>query len=168
MSEAAPAEAAPKPKKKKLLMMVIVAAVVLVGGGVGAYFMLGSHGDEKGKDKGKKEAKAEVKLPAQFVALEPPFVVNFDAGASARFLQITVQVMTRDPLLLEFLKTHDPIIRNDLLLLFGNKKVEEVSTNEGKEQLRTAALEAIKKIAKDEGEKPEAVEAVYFTSFVMQ
>jgi flagellar FliL protein len=107
-------------------------------------------------------------LPAQFVALEPPFVVNFDPGASARFLQIAVQAMTREPEMVEFLKLHSPAIRNDLLLLFGNKTVEEVSTNEGKELLRQAALEAIRKIAKDEGTKPEAVEAVYFTSFVMQ
>ncbi len=64
--------------------------------------------------------------------------------------------------------TNTPIIRNDLLLLMGNKQPEEVSSNEGKEALRAAALEAVRKIIAAEGEKPEALEAVYFTSFVMQ
>lgn len=164
--KAAPAPGAPKSKKK--LLIIIIAAVVLLGGGAGGYFMFAGGDDKKeGKEGATKEHK-EAKLPAQFVALDPPFVVNFEPGAAARFLQIAVQLMTRDPLMLEFLKTHDPVIRNDLLLLFGNKHVEEVSTQEGKEALRAAALEAIRKIVADEGEKPEALEAVYFTSFVMQ
>jgi flagellar protein FliL len=167
-ADASPDAAAPKPRKK-LLIMIVAAAVVLIGGGAGAYFMFGGKGDEKGK-KGEqaKEAKHVEKLPAQFIALDPPFVVNFEPGASARFLQIAVQVMTREPHMIEFLEKNSPIIRNDLLLLFGNKHVDEVSTNEGKEALRAAALEAVRKIVTAEGEKPEAIEAVYFTSFVMQ
>jgi flagellar basal body-associated protein FliL len=60
------------------------------------------------------------------------------------------------------------MIRNDLLLLFGNKKVGEVATQEGKEALRIATLEAVRKIISDEGGKGETLEAAYFTSFVMQ
>lgn len=166
MSEAKSADAAPPKSSKKLLIIIIAAVVVLGGGGAGAWFAFGGKGDDK---EGKEEhAEAAVKLPAQFVAMDPPFVVNFEAGATARFLQITVQLMTRDPLMVEFLERNSPIIRNDLLLLFGNKTVGEVSTNEGKEALRTAALETVRKIIAAEGEKPEAVEAVYFTSFVMQ
>ncbi len=162
MSEAAATDAVPAPKKNKLLLIGI-AAVVMLGGGAGAFFML-SGGDADGA----KKEKVEQKLPAQFVALDPPFVVNFEAGASARFLQIAVQLMTRDPRMVEFLKSHDPVIRNDLLLLFGNKTVDQVSTQEAKEGLRQAALEKIHSIIAAEGEKPEALEAVYFTSFVMQ
>ena len=43
-----------------------------------------------------------------------------------------------------------------------------MSSREGKEKLRAAALEAIRKIVAAEGGKPEELEAVYFTSFVMQ
>jgi flagellar FliL protein len=168
MSEVKVAPAASAPKSKKKLLIIVIAAVVLLGGGTGGYFMFAGGGDKKeGKEAAAKEHK-EAKLPAQFVALDPPFVVNFEPGAAARFLQIAVQLMTRDPLLVEFLKSHDPVIRNDLLLLFGNKHVEEVSSQEGKEALRAAALEAIRKIIAAEGEKPEGLEAVYFTSFVMQ
>ena len=161
---AAPADA-PKPKGKAKLVIIVAAAVVLIGGGAGAYFAF------KGGDKKKPESQEKheaVKLPSVYVPLDPPFVVNFDAGQSARFLQITVQLMTRDPLLAEFIKAHDPVIRNDLLLLFGNQKVEEMSSRDGKEKLRADALEAVRKIISSEGGKPEALEALYFTSFVMQ
>jgi flagellar FliL protein len=182
----APEAAAPvPPKSRKKLLLVIVAAVVVLGGaGGGAYYAFmgkpaagtdaadaSAAGDKKEKGKGKKKEKQEEKkpkLPAQFVELDPPFVVNFEPGSSARFLQISVQLMTRDPHTVEFLQANTPIIRNDLLLLFGNKHVEEVASQEGKETLRTAALESVRKIVKDEGGEPDKLEAVYFTSFVMQ
>jgi flagellar FliL protein len=152
-------EAAAPAKKSRLLL--IIAAVAALGGGAGAYFLMGKGADGDA-------AKAEQKAPAQFVALDPPFVVNFEAGSPARFLQIAVQLMTRDAATVEFLKAHDPVIRNDLLLLFGNKTVQEVSSQEAKEALREAALEAIRTVMTAEGGKPENLEAVYFTSFVMQ
>jgi len=187
MSDPTPAtDAAPAKSKKKLLIVIIAAVVLLAGGGGGAWFFMHKGGDEsaqedgksskeeKGdKEKGKKAKKekkkeGEGKTPAQFIALDPPFVVNFEPGASARFLQITAQVMTRDPHMKEFLEANNPIIRNDLLLLFGNKHVEDVSTQEGKEKLRADALAAVRKIVEDEDGDPEEVENVYFTSFVMQ
>lgn len=192
MSDPTPAAdgAAPPKSKKKLLIVIIAAVVLLGGGGAGAWFFMQKSADESAeeedatsekehegdKEKGKKAKKekkekkkeGEGKLPAQFIALDPPFVVNFEPGASARFLQITAQVMTRDPHMKEFLEANNPIIRNDLLLMFGNKHVEDVATQEGKEALRTAALEAVRKIVEAEEGDPEEVEAVYFTSFVMQ
>jgi flagellar FliL protein len=159
-----PADAAEtKPKSRGRLLISIAAAVVLLGGGAGAYFYFRAPADTK------PEARhVAVKAPAIYIALEPPFVSNFDATAGTRFLQITVQLMTRAPEMVEFLKQHDPVIRNDLLLLFGNQQVDEVSSREGKEKLRAAALEAIRKIIVAEGGKPEELEAVYFTTFVMQ
>ena len=157
--------AAAKPKGKGKLLIIIAAAVVLLGGGAGAFFFM-KGGDKKGAPAAEK--KVAVKLPSLYVPLDPPFVVNFDAGAGARFLQVTVQLMTRAPEMAEFIKAHDPVIRNDLLLMFGNQKVEEVSTREGKEKLRESALEAVRKIIGSEGGKAEELEALYFTSFVMQ
>lgn len=159
--------------KKKLLIFIAIGVVVLGGGGAGAWLMLGGKhdaADPKGKkehvaDKEKKEAP---KGPPLFLAMDPPFVVNFQSEQAVRFLQIAVQVMTRDLKTQEELKVADPIIRNDLLLLFGNQKYADVATVEGKEKLRQQSLEAVRKIIKDNGGEPETVEAVYFTSFVMQ
>jgi flagellar FliL protein len=162
---AATVKADAKPKGKGKLLIIIAAAVVLIGGGAGAFFFMKGGEKKNAPAAAKKEA---VKPPSIYVPLDPPFVVNFDSGQAARFLQITVQLMTRAPELAEFIKAHDPVIRNDLLLMFGNQKVEEVSTREGKEKLRQSALDAVRKIIGSEGGKAEDLEALYFTSFVMQ
>ena len=163
--DAAAGDAAPKKGKGKTLLIVIVLAVVLLaGGGAAAFFLLGSHG----KDKKAEAKKEEPAAPALYVALDPPFVVNFEAEQQVRFLQVTAQLMTRDPKIAELLKANDPVVRNDLLLLFGNQKYTVISTREGKESLRKETLDAVRKIVKTAGGKPEGVEAVYFTSFVMQ
>lgn len=155
-----------KPKKsKKGLLIGIVSAVVVLGGGAGAYFaFMGApaEGEEQA------EAKAEPKAPAAYIELNPPFVVNFEPGGTARFLQVAVQLKTRNPEMVSFLEHNVPAIRNDLLMLFGNKQLEEVSTLEGKEALRESALQAVRQIISEEGGKPEELEAVLFTSFVMQ
>lgn len=162
--EAAPEGAEAKPKgKSKWLIIIIAVVVLLAGAGAGAYFFLGHGGKEKAAHVEKKPV-----LPPQYVALDPPFVVNFEATQLVRFLQITVQLMTREPEMIELIKSNDPVIRNDLLLLFGNQKYDVIATREGKEKLRMDALESVRKIVKQAGGKPEAVEAVYFTSFVMQ
>jgi len=173
-ADGAKSEGAPAGGKKKLLIFIAIGVVALGGMGAGAWLMFGGKHDEaggKGKtaEKGKAEEKHEApKGPPLFLAMDPPFVVNFQSEQAVRFLQVTAQVMTRDLKTLEELKTSDPIIRNDLLLLFGNQKYDTVSTLEGKEQLRHQALEAVRKVIADNGGEPKNIEAVYFTSFVMQ
>ncbi|HKT72892.1 MAG TPA: flagellar basal body-associated FliL family protein [Steroidobacteraceae bacterium] len=162
-------EVAEKPPagKKKFLLMAIIAAVVLVGGGVGGWLFMSS-GSDKEKKHAVEKPKKEPAAPAVYLALEPPFVVNFEAEQTVRFLQIAAQVMSRDPATIELVKANDPAVRNDLLMLFGNQKYEVVSTREGKEQLRTDALNVVRKVVEESGGKPDHVEAIYFTSFVMQ
>ena len=112
----------------------------------------------------------EVRLRVPFgrVNLDPPFVVNFEAEAAVRFLQVTVSVMTREPHIEELLKKNDPRIRNDLLMLLGGQKYATISTREGKEKLQADALEAVRAVVKSAGGEPEKIEALYFTAFVMQ
>ncbi|MEQ1579613.1 MAG: flagellar basal body-associated FliL family protein [Steroidobacteraceae bacterium] len=164
MSEAEPAEAAPAAKKKSKLPLILAAVVVLAGAGGGAWFFLG-----KGKEGEEgKEAKKAVVAPAVYVAFEPPFVVNFDSGGKARFLQVAIEVMTRDPKIAEELETHKPVIRNDVLLLLSNQEYATLSSREGKEKLQHEALEAVRHVIQTNGGEGEAVESVLFTSFVMQ
>ena len=114
------------------------------------------------------QAEAAPHGPPVYVALDPPFVVNFEAQQLVRFLQVTVQLMTRDPQTVELLHANDPAVRNDLLLLFGNQRYEVIATREGKETLRKQALDVARHVVAQAGGTPDRVEAVYFTSFVMQ
>lgn len=156
-----------KGRRKLFLIIVIGAAVVLLGAGVGTAWWLSAakHPAAAAAAAARSEPPAG---PPLFLGLDPPFVVNFDAEQTVRFLQIAVQLETRDPATIELLKTNDPVVRNDLLLLFSNQKYAQLSSREGKEALRTEALESLRKVLAGAGGHPERLEAVYFTSFVMQ
>ena len=186
--EAATEAAAPAKKAANPLVLVMIASVVTaatVGGGL--YFAMASKiehaaaaaseaeeeataedGAAKKKDKAKAKGKQEKKDPAVYVKLDPPFVVNFEAKGIMRFLQIQVELMTRDPQTVELLNQHEPMIRSNLLMLFGNQTFEKINSAEGKETLRTEALKSITDSLKSEGGKANKVEQLYFTSFVMQ
>lgn len=163
--EAAPGqEDAAPPRKGKVGLLLTLAALLLGGGGAIAYYTLVLN-DSKTAEAAVKDPQ---KTPALFVALDPPFVVNFEAEQLVRFLQVTVQVMSRDPATIDLIKANDPIVRNDLLLLLGNQSYATISSREGKEKLRQQALEAVRKVVTNAGGKAGKVEAIYFTSFVMQ
>jgi flagellar FliL protein len=147
---------------KKKLIILIAAVLVLAGGGFAAWKAFSGKTDEKAE-----AAKVE-QLPPRYINLDPPFVVNFEAESTVRFLQVTVGVMTRDPAVEQIIKDNDPRLRNDLLMILGNQSYATVSTLEGKEALRTRCLESVRAIVKEmHGDAPK-VEALYFTSFVMQ
>ena len=159
MAEAAVTEAPPKEKSNTLRWVLIAMVVVAIGAGGGFFFF---------KNRSHAPAAAQVKpAPAIYYALDPAFVVNFEAEQLVRFLQITIELMSRDAATVDFIKQHDPVIRNDLLLL-SNQQYTALATAQGKEQLRKRALEAVRAVATREGADPGKIEAVYFTSFVMQ
>jgi flagellar FliL protein len=156
--------AAPAPRKKPWLLIGIAGAVLLACGGTGAWLMLAHNAP--------KTAKAAPPPPPAgpplYVPLDPPFVANFQGDQQVKFLQITAQIMTHDPKTVEALKASDPIIRNDLLMLFSNQKATDLESNTGKDKLRADALAAVRKVLAANDGKPEKVDAVLFTTFVMQ
>ena len=107
----AEATAAPPKKKSKALVWVLIAVIVLAGGAGGAFFFMK-------KDKAKVAEKPKP-APAIYYQFDPAFVVNFEAEQLVRFLQVTIGVMSRDQPTVDFLKQHDPALRNDLLLLLA-------------------------------------------------
>ena len=160
---AAPTALAAGKRGLPLLVIIIGAAVLLVGLGAAFFLMHGSSAASQ------KAAAAHKPLsPPLYLALDPPFVVNFQADQLVRFLQVSIEVMSRDPKTLDLLKANDPVLRNDLLILLANQKYAVISTPAGKEQLRAEALAAIRKDLAQAGGNPNKLEAVYFTSFVMQ
>jgi flagellar FliL protein len=156
----AAAKTAPTRGKSKLLVITFVLVAVLIAAGAGVYFMRQGAGTE---------AKTAAKhVEPIYVALDPPFVVNFESNGLVRFLQVTVQAMSQDAATAELIKRHDPVIRNGLLMLFSGQTYESLKTTAGKEQLRQAALVEVRKIITAEGGKGAEVRNLYFTSFVMQ
>jgi len=151
----------PPRKSSRALLWVVLILVVGAAGAAASYFFMG-------RNAAGATASVARPAPALFHQLDPSFVVNFEAEQLVRFLQVTIEVMTRDPATLEFVKQHEPVIRNDLLMLLSNQKYAVIATQAGKDELRARALEAVRAVAAREGADPARLEAIYFTSFVMQ
>ncbi len=156
-----------KGSKKKLMLFLVAGVLVLLGGGLGAgWFLFG--GDEQGQvAEDIPEAPTEDKPPAIYQPLDPLFVVNLPPGGDLKMLQIGVQVMVRDPALIEFIQHNDPMIRNTLLNLFGSQDGSALQVRKGKEKLQKDVLKTLNKMVKEQGGSG-AIESVYFTAFVMQ
>jgi len=105
--------------------------------------------------------------PATYLELTPAFVVNLADEESMRFLQVTVEVMARDPKVIDAVKTHTPRIRNALMLLFSQQSSHTIAGRDAKEALQKKALDEVQKALQAEN-APADVSAVYFTSLVMQ
>ncbi len=160
-----------KSSRLPLILIIVGVVVILVGAVVGTLFftgVIGGSAEPQQQEEGAAEKPAEEKqAPAIYYPLKPEFTVNFQDPRAASYMQLAVQVMTREPKVVEALKTHDPLVRNNLLLLFSQQNAKELRTRQGKEQLRAAVKEELTGILEKHGVDGE-VEAVYFTSFVMQ
>jgi len=169
----------PQSKSKSKLLIIVGIVVLLLGVSVTATLMLTGilSGDDEevaaeqsetgGKAEKSKKDKKKARAPLNYVPLDPPFVVNFTADTDIRFLQITVEVGTRDAEAVERIKEHRPAIRNSMVMLFSSQEPHALNTRAGKEQLRAETLAEIQKVMKEETGDA-VVESVFFTSFVMQ
>jgi len=155
------------PARKPRLLLIGIAAVVALGGGVAAWLALTPKPAtaEKG---GKAEVHEAPKAAPIYYKFDPAFVVNFGQEGNTRYLQLTLEAMSRDPAVVEAIKNNEPAIRNDLVLLYSAQQYDTLMSASGKEQLRADTLAAIRKVVAAEGGKADAVEGVYFTSFVIQ
>lgn len=165
------APAAP-PARKGVGMGALLAVVILsIGASAGlSWFLVHSAVAELKPAEEVEEAEAEPEIPkepANYIALDPAFVVNLDDEQASRFLQVQIEVMTRNKDAVEKVPQHLPRIRSALLLLLGQQTVSDLQSREGKEKLQAQVLDEINAIlAAETGEGD--IEAVYFTSFVIQ
>jgi flagellar FliL protein len=104
--------------------------------------------------------------PEIYFAIDPPLVVNFEDGAAVRFLQITMEAMSKDQKAIDSVQKNVPLIRNNLLLIMSNRDYQSLMSREGKEKLRQEALTEVHAVQKKEGSPP--IDDLLFTSFVVQ
>lgn len=171
-----------KPKKGLSTVKIVLLSVILssfVGGGlVGLTVYLLSDNDSSqvtaAKDVEQDDDAAEEEVedkkndgPVQYHQMDPKFVVSFSDKSVARFMQFSLQVMTRDDEVIEQLKLHNPAIRSNLVLLFNNQDASVMNTRDGKEALLTQITDDINK-SLNELADISGVEAAYFDSFLIQ
>jgi flagellar FliL protein len=195
MAEAKKAESADSeqpPKKKSKLLLIIVAAVVtlaLIGGG--AFFMMKKnvvHDDEEGdeapaKEQKAKKAKKDQSAPPVFVKLDA-FTVKLQTENQDAYLQAVPELRVLDAHTGDTIKQYNPEIRHKVLLILSGKKASDLGTPEGVQKLSNEMRVAINSIIEpppprkkggkepeepgDQAKPDEPVQAVLFTSFIVQ
>lgn len=105
----------------------------------------------------------EVKGTPVYFPLDP-FVVNFLQNGDLRYLQITLELMSRRDEVIEHIRISIPEIRNSLILILSDHDYLELASREGKELIRQQVQQEVNRIIND----PEGVESVFLTGFVMQ
>ena len=139
----------------------VVLALLVVG--VGGYVLFAMRGAGAGAKAGDdKVAKVELYLP-----LDPAFVVNFRDDESLRYLQVGITLMAHDEAAINTAKAADPVIRDAMVSLLSSQDYSIISNAAGRQKLQAQALEAVRKIVQARLGKP-GIDALYFTSFVMQ
>ena len=164
--------------KKKLL--IIAVAIVGLGGAGAAYFLgylPGSSAAAETAESGEAIEEAQIEYDEQgepiipgrpiYMAINPPFVVNFTHLGTLRYLQVSLSVMYNDQRIIDRVSTALPAIRNELILLLSDQKFEKLSSTEGKNELRDEMLAAINHRVLTQ-EDTDIHGEVFITNFVMQ
>ena len=164
-------EDAPKGGKGKIIIMAVGAIALLAVGifaGPVVQDMLAGSDEPAVAEAAEAEPPAVAKgKDAIYQGVHPPLLINFmDDRGKSRFLQISLELMTHDAAV-EAIKAHTPVIRNNLILLYGDVDYDEISTRDGKAEMLEMALAEVNGILIEQTGKA-GIEAVYFTNLVVQ
>lgn len=155
---------------KKIILMAVLGLLVVVGTVLGTLFLakayLMPHASAAPTAAvAKPEPVASVE--ATYKTIDPAFVVNIEDGQRFRFLQVEVDVMTRDSTAFVRLDKVMPRVKSEMNMLFGSLQRESVQTVEGQKALQAKTLKLLNDVLTEETGKP-GIAAVYFTKFVVQ
>lgn len=151
------AEAAPARKSKKMPLIIGTLVLLLGGGGAAAWFFT-----QSGTPSG--EAKQETPKPPIYLPLET-FTVNLQDDAQYMQIDITLQLANQAEV--DTIKLHMPRVRSRLLALLSSKYADDLVTAEHKQKLAQEIQAQVKQPLDPKG-KPQQVDDVLFTSFVIQ
>jgi flagellar FliL protein len=190
-AESGDSEPAPPKKKSKLLLVIIAAviAVLLIGGGA-AFFLMKSKpapADEEAdeppaKQEKAKKTKTDHSVAPVFVKLDA-FTVKLQNEGQDAYLQTVPELRVLDAHVGEQIKQYTPEIRHKVLLILSGKKASELGTPQGVQKLSNEMRVVINAILeppapRKKGKEPEEpsdqagpdepVQAVLFTSFIVQ
>ena len=170
------AEEAPEAKGgggKTIIIAAAVAALMLgLGLGVGV-FMGGMFAPEPAApmaEGGEMAGEAAMAPPKDdrhnIYASVGKILATIDDGGATRYIQAEIDIVSYEKDIIDAAQHDMPAIRNKLLLLYGSQNYNDVRTMEGRENLRTATVEAINAVL---GTTPAmGIHDAFFTAFVIQ
>jgi flagellar FliL protein len=157
--------APPAPRRKRRLPLLIGVVVVLLAG-IGGYVLFTQHAAQS-RTHATKGAVAKVSRAELYLPLEPAFVVNFRDDDALRFLQVGITLMAHDQAAIDTARAADPVLRDAMVSLLSSQDYAVIGSAAGRQKLQAQALVAARKVVQARLGRP-GIDALYFTSFVMQ
>ncbi|SDU28594.1 flagellar basal body-associated FliL family protein [Halopseudomonas salegens] len=104
---------------------------------------------------------------AEYVELTPSFVGTIGSGPRIQYLRADVALRATDADAVSRIEHHDPLIRNALVSLFARQTAEDLTSMQGKEDLRNEALARVQAVLEEEEGQP-LVSDLLFTNLLTQ
>lgn len=103
--------------------------------------------------------------PAIYIPLKPQFVVNYGGAGKLKYLKTQVTLRLGDSDAANAVRHHLPFIRNNLVMLFAAQTDETLESQDGREQMRAAAIAEVRDLLlREDNIPPEGVVDVLFNS----
>lgn len=110
----------------------------------------------------------EGKAPAvAYIGLVPALVGNFGAGPKLKFYKADIALRVTGAEAEAKVKHHEPLIRNQLVMLFSQQTDESMGAAGAKETLRQEALKQVQDVLNQEEGKP-LVDDLLFNNLIIQ
>lgn len=102
-----------------------------------------------------------------YYTLEPALVGNYGSGQRLGYYKADVALRVDSGEAEARVRHHEPLIRNQLVMLFAQQVNEELGGVEAKEALRREALKQVRQVLETEAGKP-LVEDLLFNNLIIQ
>lgn len=102
-----------------------------------------------------------------YVNLVPALVGNYGAGPRLKVFKADIALRVSGSEAQERVEHHEPLIRNQLVMLFSQQTDESLGNVEAKEKLRQEALKQVQQILSQEEGKP-LVDDLLFNNLIVQ
>ena len=122
-----------------------------------------AHAEEEAEEDGKEVAAPVV----SYVTLVPALVGNFGDGPKLKFFKADLSLRVTGPDIEAKVKHHEPLIRNQLVMLFSQQTEEAMAASGARETLRAEALKQVQDVLTQEEGQP-LVEDLLFNNLIIQ
>ncbi|MCY1560218.1 Flagellar basal body-associated protein FliL [compost metagenome] len=102
-----------------------------------------------------------------YLNLIPALVGNFGSGPKLKFYKADVSLRVTGPEAEAKVKHHEPLIRNQLVMLFSQQTEESLNAPDARETLRQEALKQVQQVLVGEEGQP-LVEDLLFNNLILQ
>jgi flagellar FliL protein len=170
-AQAAAEVAAPAPAQRPTLFIILALVNMFIVAGVGAMLYMGKKKEAEKVTidhvvEGEAQTqKAEEAKPDEFIGTLIPmetFLVNLAGSRGGKLARINMELEVTGTEIQEEIDKRKPQIRDIIIILLSSKTFTQVSSREGKEQLRTEIKDTVNPFL-TKGQ----IKRVYFTEFIL-